>query len=251
MLDCQDWDWQTASDCQWLTCRLLEPWPHAFGSRHGYPRKPDELAPLQLGLASDSVAWAKQVHGCEVLWATGSSLGETAADAVATGEVGQSVWASSADCVPLLFAHAVGVAAVHSGWRGTAAAIAPKVLQALVDRGASASEIKVALGPAISGPAYQVSQKVAEKVLQTLAAGDREVTRHPDLPTIVYPDAAPGKTRLDLRAAIARQLLQAGIAPEHISISPHCTWSQPESFFSYRRIQNPPTPIQWSGIGSI
>ena len=242
--DPNHWQWHDREGFRWLTCRLLHHWPHAFSSRHSYPHKPDCLAPTQLALSGDESDWATQVHGDRLIWSDRHSQQQEQADALATERRGGSVWIRTADCVPVLIAHRDRVAAIHAGWRGTAAGIVPKTVEEFGDRGTPASELSIAMGPAISGPVYQVSQEVADRVLATIPNYS-----HPDIPAVTYPDKQLGKVRLDLRAAIAYQLLAIGVDLQRISISPHCTWSSPDNFFSYRRIQNPPTPIQWSGIG--
>lgn len=246
MLNETDWTWHEADGCRWLTCRLLQDWPHAFSSCHSYPQKADTLAPVQLGLPSDRAAWAVQVHGDRLLWTEGDRGVEAEADALATETSGDSVWVRSADCVPILIAHPDRVCAIHSGWRGTAAQIVPKAVAAFVERGAAIVDLKVALGPAISGSIYQVSREVADLVLQALPHPTRVGT---EVPPVTYSDELPDKIRLDLRSAIALQLLTLGVLAVNISISPHCTYSDRHNFFSYRRLQNPPSPVQWSGIG--
>jgi hypothetical protein len=44
------------------------------------------------------------------------------------------------------------------------------------------------------------------------------------------------------------QLERMGISGEQVAIAPHCTYQQPEYFFSYRRDKE--KKVQWSGIVS-
>lgn len=246
------WQWQTRDEIAWLTCDRLADWPHAFGTRLTYPDRPDRLAPMQLGLSGDRAWSAKQVHGNAIAWTDSAEVSELnndaatlpEADAVATTFSGQSAWVMSADCVPILIAHARAVIAIHSGWRGTAARIASEAIASLRSRDIDPADLTIAIGPAISGRAYQVSRDVGERVCETLADSSLE----PDFP-VLLPDSEPDKVRLDLRHAIARQLIEAGVALSNLSLSPHCTYGQPEYFFSYRRDRKSPSPIQWSGIG--
>lgn len=255
------WVWQEAGRWRWLQCQLLAGWPHAFGCRQASPYQPADMAD-QLQLLPERAAWGHQVHGCRWTWAdavvfsqgraSGSHVGEGSfarpeADAVIARRPGDSAWVCTADCVPILVASPHWVAAVHAGWRGTAAGILTKVLQAFLQGGIPASQIRIALGPAISGPAYQVSQEVAEQVLQSLPSG---VDPQPAL----WPDPLPGKVRLDLRWINRAQAEAQGIPPEHIAISPHCTFGQPQDFFSYRREgaledDQGRRCVQWSAIG--
>ena len=238
------WQWHERDGQRWLTCDLLQEWPHSFSSSHSYPHKADRLAPVQLELPGERAAWAVQVHGDAVIWVDRDHSNDLEADAVATDVVGDSVWVRSADCVPVAIAHPERVCAIHSGWRGTAAEIVPKAIAAMVDRGANPADLKLAIGPAISGPIYQVSTEVAAQVLVTVSS-----LLHTDVPPATYPDSTPDKIRLDLRAVIAQQAIETGIPSDRISISPHCTYSDADNFFSYRRLQDPPSPVQWSGIG--
>ncbi|MEM9568121.1 MAG: peptidoglycan editing factor PgeF [Cyanobacteria bacterium P01_E01_bin.34] len=251
-VDSSQWMWHQRGGQRWLTCSLLQDWPHSFSSRHSAPHPPDVLTPTQLGLQGASAHWTRQVHGERLFWVADSSAQRAKlqeADAIASETSGISVWVRTADCVPVLVADRNRVAAIHSGWRGTAAGIAAKTVAEMVQRGSSPASLRVAIGPAISGPVYQVSREVAERVLSTLPCLSPESLPMAELPPVTHEDEAPNKMRLDLRAAIAHQLLKIGIQPSNMCLSPHCTWSDPDNFFSYRRLQSPPSPVQWSGIG--
>jgi hypothetical protein len=69
----------------------------------------------------------------------------------------------------------------------------------------------------------------------------------PDSP--VLPDPEKDKVRLDVRRVNAIQLAQLGINSEQIAIAPHCTYQEPDKFFSYRRDKL--KKVQWSGIVSL
>lgn len=224
------WHWHG----DYLVCDLLAAWPHAFGSRRSVPANPAVLAPSYLGI--ERAYWGKQVHRAD-LWCLTAAAEPTAhpeVDAVLTDMAHTSAWVCSADCVPVLIAHPAGVAAIHAGWRGTAAQIVPKVLQHFPDP----RICRVALGPAIAIEQYQVGEDVAAQVLGDL-----------DIPTALAPDPEAGKVRLDVRQVIHAQCLNLGIPASQISIAPHCTYAEPEHFFSYRRQQQRPMSVQWSGIG--
>ncbi|MEN9239443.1 MAG: peptidoglycan editing factor PgeF [Thermostichales cyanobacterium SZTDM-1c_bins_54] len=229
------WHWQG----QRLICRLLEGIPHGFGSALSYPARPPQLA--QQWWQGQRAVWAEQVHGDHLREAGDPQL---QADALYTCTPGTSVWVSTADCVPVLLAGPGVVAAIHAGWRGTAAQITAKVIRHLGQRlGIAPQQWLVAIGPCIAAAAYQVSQAVAEQVAATLPVSYAE--------QVVLPDPQPDKARLDLALANAYQALAAGATT--IAISPHCTYQEPERFFSYRRLGSlrdgdRPSYLQWSGI---
>lgn len=111
------------------------------------------------------------------------------------------------------------------------------------------------MGPAIAGEVYQVSTHVAAAVGRTIAADLAGLTDEALVRTLqeqdnpaVQPDPEPGRARLDVRRVNALQLEQMGIAPEQVAIAPHCTYQEPERFFSYRRTRE--KKVQWSGIVS-
>ena len=176
----------------------------------------------------------------------------------------QTVWVCSADCTPVLLADAQTgqVAAVHAGWRGTAAKIVPLAIANFQAQGSQLTDLRVAMGPAIAGKVYQVTTEVATQVGSTVVDGtsmadsQREATldtiphtlmAHPKAPVLA--DANPDRVRLDIRQINALQLERLGLQPEQIAIAPHCTYQQPEQFFSYRR--DGLKQVQWSGIMSV
>ncbi len=251
----QTWTWHTQGDNRWLHCDLLADWPHMFGTRQSYPAKPHQLS-ATLDWPGDQAHWAHQVHGHELAWTESnhvspSTNSRTQADAIATRHPTHSVWVSTADCVPALVATSHPsdpvIAAVHAGWRGTAAKILPRVIETWASQGIPVTTIKVALGPAISGPVYQVSEDVATALLHTLPQDPRVHQ------TVMQSDPEAGRVRIDIRRVNVAQLRQLGILEAHISVCPHCTWSEPEQFFSYRRDRSTRSAdghaqVQWSGI---
>jgi polyphenol oxidase len=183
------------------------------------------------------------------------------ADGLVSQQSQQSVWVCSADCTPVLIGdtHTGQVAAIHAGWRGTAERIVPAAIARLQAQGSQLKHLRIALGPAIAGEVYQVSTAVAAKVGATVITPDPEKDweNHPaallsllqELPQPpILPDDQPGHARLDVRQVNRLQLEQLDISPEQIAISAHCTYQQPEYFFSYRRSNQ--KQIQWSGIVS-
>lgn len=161
-------------------------------------------------------------------------------------------------CTPVLIADTRSrqVAAVHAGWRGTAAKIVPVALNRLQEQGSQLPDIRVAMGPAIAADCYQVTTEVAAQVGSTVIApefsdaSDTEMTDHllqlENSPLLA--DTEPGRVRLDVRRVNAMQLEQMGLLPEQIAIAPYCTYQSPDQFFSYRREQC--KQVQWSGIVS-
>lgn len=116
-----------------------------------------------------------------------------------------------ADCLPVALAGGGAVAMIHCGWRGLAAGI--------VERGVEASGARAAaIGPSIGPCCYEVGEPVLG-AFEELGPGL----------------AADGM--LDLREVARRLLRRAGI--EEIEVSELCTSCHPELFFSHRRDAEP------------
>ena len=168
-----------------------------------------------LGGSAARLATATQVHGSRVLEHDGDWRGWLRgedADGHFTLARGTAMAVTVADCVPVFLAHPSGaVAALHSGWRGTASRITERALARFVALGLAASEIRLHCGPAICGRCYEVSADVA-----------RQLTgRDPGGPSTV-----------DLRMLIADHARALGVT--QISVSPLCTRCDNDRFYSHR-----------------
>lgn len=261
------WHWQTCDGQPYLTCSLLEAWAHGFFTQHFWPQTPSHL--VRALQAEAEVYRVKQVHGNVVLApseivsaqiapadASASESDLPPADGLLTEQPEQAVWVCSADCTPVLIADAKTgqVAAVHAGWRGTATKIVPQAIARLQAQGSQLQNLRVAMGPAIAGDVYQVSLEVAAALGATITpqASDNPQVVLDQLYELSQPpvlnDPDPDRVRVDVRRFNALQLEQLGLSPEQVAIAPHCTYQQPEHFFSYRR--DGLKRVQWSGIVS-
>lgn len=134
---------------------------------------------------------------------------------------------SYADCVPLFFVdpihRAIGLS--HSGWRGTVGRMGEKTLLQMKEAfGTKPEEVIAAIGPSICMDCYEVSEDVAD-------AFSHEFEK--DIDKILYAKGH-GKYQLDLWRANELVLLDAGILPEHLSITDICTCCNPDLLFSHR-----------------
>lgn len=166
--------------------------------------------------------WIRQVHGAQVARAESLVHGlAVAADALVCRTPGVVCAVLTADCLPLLLADREGtvVAAVHAGWRGLAAGVVEAALGAMNRPGAV---LCAWLGPAISGPAYEVGPEVRERLL----AAD------PDTGDCFSP-ARPGRFLLDLYGVARRKLGRAGVSA--VAGGHCCVRGMPRWFFSHRR----------------
>jgi YfiH family protein len=144
-----------------------------------------------------------------------------------TNQSGLCLTVFTADCIPVLLydptAHCI--AAVHSGWRGTALAIASRAAEQMTRHyGCDPANLLAAIGPGICQRCFETHSDVPDAMTSALGS-----------------DAAPflhrldnGKYQVDLKGIIVRCLLRSGLRPEHIALSRHCTACLPEQYWSHR-----------------
>jgi len=163
----------------------------------------------------------KQVHSALVIDAA-QWRPDIEADGLASDKARVRLVVKTADCVPLLLADLRGraVAAVHAGWRGLAQGIGAAAVRFLSDRyEVKPGELVAALGPAIGGCCYEVGPEVAVQFREWFPERN-------DLER---------RTRIDLREALRRQLLAAGIEAGRMDLAEECTCCGGNRFHSYRR----------------
>jgi len=184
----------------------LDAWPwltHGFGTRSSdIPARFAQLATV------------KQIHSASCVAAEGRSgiLGQ--ADALLENTLGSVVAVKTADCMPILLAdeRLRAVAAVHAGWRGTAARIVQAAVVAMGARfGSRPADLHAAIGPGIGACCYEVG------------------------PEVMAQFGGQGRARLDLEAENRRLLEESGVTPAHIYASHLCTMCRADQFHSFRR----------------
>lgn len=154
----------------------------------------------------------------------------TDVDGLITNEPGVILSTFYADCVPLYFVDPVqkAIALSHSGWRGTAGRMGQKTLEAMTEAfGTNPADVIAAVGPSICQECYEISEDVAEHFYEEFAGHEDEILIN----------KGNGKYQLDLWKANEIVLLEAGILPEHLSVTDVCTCCNPQVLFSHRASQ--------------
>lgn len=200
-----------------------------LGKRWGdNPEAVDEnrrLLAAHAGWSVDNLQMMRHVHGTDV-WTVGEPLAaDPQFDGLVCDRPGPVLGAFAADCVPIVFADpdARVIGAAHAGWRGTVHGVAPNVIAKMIDRGAKAEAIRVALGPSIGPCCFEVGPEVVAEFHAVFG----------DLAGLVVP--GPHKDHIDLRVALRASLERAGVRADHIDAAPPCTKCEADRFFSYRR----------------
>ena len=154
------------------------------------------------------IAFARQVHGTDVIALDGAPPADRIADAdgVVTRAHGVAAMVLTADCVPVALAAPDAVAMVHAGWKGLSGGVLEAGVAALRTDG----PIHAAIGPAAGACCYEVGPEVAER----------------------FPDWALNGRLLDLKAVAASRLRAAGVA-DVLDVH-RCTMCEPDVFFSHR-----------------
>jgi len=171
-----------------------------------------------------ALAGVHQVHSPEVVTITTPTADRPKADAMVTNTPGIALSILTADCQPVLFADADAgvIGAAHAGWRGALDGVLEATLDAMEALGADRSNTVAVIGPTISQRAYEVGEEFFEDFM----AQDNGNARF-------FANGEAGKSLFDLPGLGLQKLRQAGIGSAEWTR--HCTYSDPDRFYSYRR----------------
>ena len=189
-----------------------------------------------IGFETKDLVLSDQTHTTNVRRVTEEDRGKgfdkekdyTDTDGLITNVPGLMLVTIYADCVPLYFVDPVhkAIGLSHSGWKGTVHRMGKVTLERMKEAfGTRPEDVQAAIGPSICQDCYEVSEDVARAFMDEFAdqLDDRLVYRKGN-----------GKYQLNLWNANERILLEAGIRPEHLSITNICTCCNHELLFSHR-----------------
>ncbi len=183
--------------------------------RQQQPLTPERRAFARaLGLDPGRISFVGAVHGSRVARIDQPAVVAEGCDALITAESDLPLFATFADCYPIVLFDPVRGAAglAHAGWRGTKAGVAAHAVEALAaEYGCRPGELVAGIGPGVCGNCYEVGPEVAGQF--------------PD--EVVRPNGE-GRYLLDLAGANRRQLLAAGVRGESIHDLGICTMEDRE-----------------------
>jgi len=209
---------------------LLEPRLAALRIKHGFTTR--RLGSMKLDSERQAAAdllglphplLLKQVHGITIHRAAHSAHGlEGDGWTMGPGDENLCVAVFTADCMPLYLWSDDGKYAgvFHAGWKGMAAGMPKKAVEALVERGAKASRLQAAFAPHISGAVYKVGPDLEKSFPET------SFKRNGD------------GLFLDLDLDARRQLVEAGVPERMIGPAAPCTLTHEDSYHSFRRAKD-------------
>jgi YfiH family protein len=223
-----------------LTCGPLSAAaPHLFATRQLELSSSGAVRALAAAVGARVGAMATLVHGRNVIAIRAGATLPAArpdADVLVSDAPEVAVAVRAADCAPILIADRVRgvVAAVHAGWRGTAARAATAAVDTLGrEWGSRAADLVVAIGPRIGPCCYEVGTELVD----AFAAAGHE--RHLIDRWFLAPPPPRGsqdrpRLRLDVARANIDQLILAGVPEEQIHDSGLCTAMHLDLLTSYR-----------------
>lgn len=220
-----------------LRCRRLE-----ADAQHLFTSKQLELpdpkgwnaAVAAVGASPDCLMRVKQVHGNTVRVLRRGEVPEGASgmrpdgDAIASNHPGLVLAVMVADCVPILVVdrRQGAAAAVHAGWRGTCAGVAPAAIDVMRrEFGSRPEDLIAAIGPSVGPDDYEVGDSLIE-AFRAAGHESRDVDR--------WFIRSAAKPHLDLWRANADQLAAAGVKTGSIFLCGLSTVAHPAVFDSYR-----------------
>jgi polyphenol oxidase len=177
-----------------------------------------------MAVPSTHLITVHQVHSADVIVVDAQLSQRPRADAMVSNTPGVLLGILTADCQPVLFhdPKAGVIGAAHAGWRGTKEGVLEATVAAMEALGAARAQIRAVIGPSISQAAYEVGPEFLEAFLDDDAGNAR-----------FFAQGKGDRALFDLPAFGLSRLRAAGVG--HAEWTRHCTYSDPERFFSYRR----------------
>ena len=177
-----------------------------------------------MGVEPDHLLTVQQIHSADVVTVNALFTDRPLADAMVTATPGIVLGVLTADCQPVLFADAKAgvIGAAHAGWRGAKDGVLEATVVAMEALGATRASIRAVIGPTISQSAYEVGPEFI----------DSFITEDPQNARFFIKGSAD-RHLFDLPGFGLHQLRAAGVG--HTEWTRHCTYSDPDRFYSYRR----------------
>ena len=136
-------------------------------------------------------------------------------DGAVTNLPGVMLGVQTADCVPVLVADVSKrvVGAFHAGWRGTVARIVERGIEVMrLEYGSRPGDLVAAVGPSIGTCCYAVGEEVQSEFGAQFGYAET-----------LFRAADDGQMHLDLWEANRRQLVDAWVSAERITVVGECT----------------------------
>ncbi|MBP3331033.1 MAG: peptidoglycan editing factor PgeF [Tidjanibacter sp.] len=186
------------------------------------------------GIALDRFVFPKQCHTANIAIVTEAECGRGVfpdkkdsipeTDALITSRKNVMLCIKTADCIPVLLYDPVRkvVAAIHAGWRGTAAQITQKTVLTMIQKFDCQTENIIAgIGAGAGLCCYETNEAFYNQIVASIGHNN-------------YPDYAASRHHIDLKEINRMQLLNIGLQEQNIEINPICTICHCDEYFSHR-----------------
>lgn len=189
-----------------------------------------------IGAEGYALAMCDQVHGTVIHNVTTADIKRDPyqpigleGDGLMTAVPGVALTVFTADCLPIFLydPRRRVIAALHAGWRGTAAGIVTAAVEQMTALyGTDPADLLAAIGPGIGPDCFETHEDVPNAMTAALLGNS--------LPYLHLKDN--GKFSVDLKGINARRLELAGLDPAHIDLCSECTSCMGDKYWSHRRL---------------
>lgn len=177
-----------------------------------------------MGLDYKSINVTRQVHSNNIAIAHDNGINFYDDTDGLIGAKGDVLVIKSADCLPVIVYDYVNkrIAAVHSGWKGTANSIVKEAIQKMMGLGSRTEDLKIYVGPHIQKNSFEVMDDVKDVFEKNFSYED-----------IIFKKDETHYL-IDLGQVVKCDAMSLGVKEENIYISSVDTVTD-ERFHSYRR----------------
>lgn len=228
-----------------ITSRALEPTRHGFFGRGGGASSgifaglncgagssdQSEIVAINrarvaaaMGVEMPNLVGVHQIHSAEVAIVDGPQATPPKADGLVTKTPGVALAILTADCQPVLFSDPESgvIGAAHAGWKGAISGVLEATVEAMETLGAKRENIRAIIGPTISQRAYEVGPEFLDSFLSKDTGYSR-----------FFANGQGDRMMFDLPSFGMHRLREAGV--HTADWTGHCTYDDPQRFYSYRR----------------
>jgi YfiH family protein len=181
---------------------------------------------------------AELVHGNEIAIVSEDHFNQIIPekDGLVTNTKGLFLTVTIADCVPIYYfdkaKNIIGIA--HCGWRGTVKNISKTLVETMINTfDSNPADITAYIGPHIQKCHFEIKEDILNHFSPGFIIKDQN------------------SLKVNLLSMIKHQLISLGIPHQNIDSSDHCTYCNPEKYFSYRREKSDKVESMVAFIGLV
>ncbi|MEE2694902.1 MAG: peptidoglycan editing factor PgeF [Pseudomonadota bacterium] len=167
-----------------------------------------------------NIVLLNQVHSNKIIKIKNKTNNNMSADAMISSRKDILLGVLTADCAPIIVLGKNNFGIIHAGWRGTTNGIIENSITKFLSEGERIEFLKVVVGPHLKKQSFEVKNDFIEDIKKSVKDSEKFLTRNKE------------RIFFDFSKFIKNKLQKLGIL--NYDISEEDTFSNPESFFSYR-----------------